>query len=35
MVLSPPLVITEEEVEKLLAKARLCIDLTAADLRVR
>jgi len=35
MVLSPPLVITEDEVEKLLAKAKLCIDLTAADLGVR
>src|SRR6185503_16707371 len=32
MVLSPPIVITEAEVEKLLAKAKLCIDLTAADL---
>ena len=35
MVLSPPLVITEAEVEKLLAKAKLCIGLTAADLEVR
>ena len=35
MVLSPPLVITEAEVEKLLAKAKLCIGLTAADLGVR
>jgi putrescine aminotransferase len=35
MVLAPPLVITEAEVEKLLAKAKLCIDLTAADLGVR
>jgi len=35
MVLSPPLVITEAEVETLLRKARLCIDLTAADLGVR
>ena len=34
MVLSPPLVITEAEVERLLAKAKLCIDLTAADLAV-
>ncbi len=34
MVLAPPLVITEDEVEKLLAKAKLCIDLTAADLKV-
>jgi putrescine aminotransferase len=32
MVLSPPLVITEAEVDRLLAKAKLCIDLTAADL---
>jgi len=35
MVLSPPLVITEAEVEKLLAKAKLCIDLTAADLGIQ
>jgi putrescine aminotransferase len=35
MVLAPPLIITEAEVEKLLAKARLCIDLTAADLKIR
>jgi len=34
MVLSPPLVITEAEVERLLAKAKLCIDLTAADLGI-
>lgn len=34
MVLSPPLVISEHEVEKLLAKAKFCIDLTAADLGV-
>ena len=34
MVLAPPLVITEAEVEKLLAKAKLCIDLTAGDLGV-
>jgi putrescine aminotransferase len=35
MVLAPPLIITEAEVEKLLAKARLCIDLTATDLKIR
>ncbi len=34
MVLAPPLVITEAEVEKVLAKAKLCIDLTAKDLGV-
>jgi putrescine aminotransferase len=34
MVLAPPLVITEAEVEKVLAKAKLCIDLTAGDLGV-
>src|SRR6185295_6992542 len=34
MVLSPPLIISEAEVEKLLGKARLCIDLTAKDLKV-
>lgn len=32
MVLSPPLIITEAEVDRLAAKAKLCIDLTAADL---
>ena len=32
MVLAPPLVITEEEVEQLLKRAKLCIDLTARDL---
>jgi putrescine aminotransferase len=35
MVLAPPLIISEEEVEKLLAKAKRCIDLTAKDLGVR
>jgi putrescine aminotransferase len=34
MVLSPPLIISEAEVEKMLSKAKLCIDLTAADLGV-
>jgi putrescine aminotransferase len=34
MVLAPPLIITEAEIEKLLAKARRCIDLTARDLGV-
>ena len=32
MVLAPPFIITEAEVEKLLAKAKRCIDLTATDL---
>jgi len=32
MVLAPPLIITEEELEELLARAKLCIDLTAKDL---
>ena len=32
MVLSPPLVISHAEVEELLGKAKLCIDLTAKDL---
>jgi putrescine aminotransferase len=32
MVLAPPLIITQAEVDKLLAKARYCIDLTAKDL---
>jgi putrescine---pyruvate transaminase len=31
MVLAPPLIITEAEVEELLARAKLCIDLTARD----
>jgi putrescine aminotransferase len=34
MVLAPALIITEAEVEKLLAKAKTCIDLTARDLGV-
>jgi putrescine aminotransferase len=33
MVLAPPLIITENEIETLLAKAKRCIDLTARDLR--
>jgi putrescine aminotransferase len=32
MVLAPPLVITEAEVEELLSRAKLCIDLTTKDL---
>jgi putrescine aminotransferase len=31
MVLAPALIITEAEVDKLLAKAKICIDLTARD----
>jgi putrescine aminotransferase len=31
MVLAPPLIVTEDEVEELLGKAKLCIDLTARD----
>jgi putrescine aminotransferase len=34
MVLAPALIITEAEVEKLLAKAKICIDLTARDLGI-
>jgi putrescine aminotransferase len=34
MVLAPPLIITEDEIEELLAKAKLCIDFTARDLGV-
>ena len=34
MVLSPPLTITESEIDELFALARLCIDLTAKDLGV-
>jgi putrescine aminotransferase len=33
MVLAPPLVITEEEIERLLKKAKLCIELTAKELK--
>ena len=32
MVLAPPLIITEAEVDELLGRAKLCIDLTARDL---
>ena len=32
MLLSPPLVITKDEVDELLDKARLCLDLTAKDI---
>ena len=34
MVLAPPLIITEDEVEQLLKRAKLCIDLTARDLGI-
>jgi putrescine aminotransferase len=34
MVLAPALVITESEIEQLLRKAKLCIDLTAKDLGI-
>jgi putrescine aminotransferase len=34
MVLAPALVITEREIEQLLRKAKLCIDLTAKDLGI-
>jgi putrescine aminotransferase len=34
MVLAPALIITEAEIEQLLRKAKLCIDLTAKDLGV-
>jgi len=34
MVLAPPLIITEDEVEELLRLAKLCIDLTAGDVGV-
>jgi len=34
MVLAPALIITQNEVEKLLVKAKLCIDLTAKDLGI-
>ncbi len=31
MIISPPLVINEEEIDELIVKARRCLDLTAAD----
>jgi putrescine aminotransferase len=34
MVLSPPLIVSEAEVEKILVKAKRCIDMTARDLGV-
>jgi len=34
MVLSPALIISEAEVDRMLSKAKLCIDLTAKDLKV-
>jgi len=34
MVLAPPLIISEAEVDKVLDKAKLCVDLTARDLGV-
>jgi putrescine aminotransferase len=33
MVLAPPLVIGEAEIDELMDKARLCLDLTLADVR--
>jgi len=35
MVLAPPLIITEKQIDQLLQKARTCIDLTAKDLGIR
>jgi putrescine aminotransferase len=35
MVLAPPLIMTEVEIDKLLKKAKLCIDMTAKDLGIR
>jgi putrescine aminotransferase len=34
MLLSPPLVITHEEVDELFKKAKMCLDLTAQDVGV-
>ncbi len=34
MIIAPPLVITKDEVDELIEKARLCLDLTAADIGV-
>ena len=35
MIVAPPLVITRAEVDELAAKARLCLDLTLADVKAR
>jgi putrescine aminotransferase len=32
MIMAPPLVMTKENVDELVTKARLCIDLTARDI---
>ncbi|MDX1512933.1 MAG: aspartate aminotransferase family protein [Gammaproteobacteria bacterium] len=34
MILSPPLIITPEQIDELVEKARLCLDLTARDLGI-
>jgi putrescine---pyruvate transaminase len=34
MILAPPLVMTREDVDELVEKARRCIDLTARDIGV-
>jgi putrescine aminotransferase len=34
MIMAPPLVITKEQVDELIEKARRCLDLTAADIGV-
>jgi putrescine aminotransferase len=35
MVLAPPLIITERQIDQLLRKALICIDLTAKDLGIQ
>ena len=33
MIISPPLVISEEQIDELIGKVRLCLDATAKDVR--
>jgi putrescine aminotransferase len=35
MIVAPPLVITRAQVDELVTKARLCLDLTLADVKAR
>jgi putrescine aminotransferase len=33
MIISPPLVISKDEIDELVTKARKCLDLTAAEVK--
>ena len=35
MIVAPPLVITRAQIDELVTKARLCLDLTLADVKAR